>query len=362
MELRKFYASNMREAMDLVRRELGEEAIILNAKSVRDAGAPGQQPLERVEVWAHLPELTEPIPETTMPERPAPPQATTVAPVPAGEAAAPVEPGPAVTMPPAAADGFAEQIQALHGQLDSVHVALQQLAGNMNWLGAGSLDGELAQCIADTLAQRLPVSGGVQLPATTASPRVVALVGPTGVGKTTVAMKLAWHYTVHDPRQPGIVTLDTQHIGAIDKLRRFCQYLDVPLEVVYEQTDVQAALTRLQGREIVLLDTPGTSPRNPERLAWLAAMLAQADPAEVHLVVNSGISPTMLGDVVQHFTPVHPDQLLVTKLDEAPSLVDLFPTVLHSGLAMSYLSAGQLASADLDVATYERLAQCLGKQ
>lgn len=350
MELRKFYAANMQEAMDLVRRELGEDVVILDSRTLREPAGPGLPPVERVEIWAQLPagNTTAPAPTPT-------PVATAQADVPRGM------PASAAALPVSEdTEALEGQVHALKEQLLAVHTRIESLSDNMNWLGIGSLEsaGELAQCIADSLAHKLPVTGGIH---PTDEQHVVALVGPTGVGKTTTLAKLAWHFAVQENRKVGVITLDTMRVGALEQVRLYCQHIEIPLEVAYDAADITGALERLADCALVLIDTPGGSQRNADYLAELQELLLIADPAEVHLVLSATAGTPVVRDILQHYTLLHPDQVIFTKLDEASSLIELFPLIWSSGLALSYFSAGQMVAEDLLVVSAEVISRFLAK-
>jgi len=328
MELRKFYAASMQEAMEMVRAECGEEAVILDSRTIREPAVDGASAVEHVEVWVQAPEMV-------LPPAPAEPPADTESEL------------PAMTPP----NELTEQVYDLRDQLTAVHSQLDQLTDDMGWMGAGPFDGggELAQCIAESLAGKMAYSGGIH--PGEQQPHLVALVGPTGVGKTTMIAKLAWHFAVMHGWSVGVLTTDTLRVGAVDQITRYCRHLELPLEVAYAPEEIPAALERLAGCVLVLMDTPGGSQRNPDYLAEMHALLTAADPIEVHLVVNAGSSPTVIRDIMRRFADLQPDQVIFTKLDEAPLCLEMFPLVFNSGMALSYLGAGQQIDRELNIAS-----------
>ncbi|MHB0936625.1 MAG: flagellar biosynthesis protein FlhF [Armatimonadota bacterium] len=330
MELRKFYASSMQEAMAMVRAECGEEAVILDSRTIREPAVDGAPAVEHVEVWVQAPEIVlPPSPAAPLTEPPTP------------EA-------------PAPSDELTTQVYDLREQLIAVHSQLDQLADDMGWMG-GPLEagGELAQCIAESLAGKMAYSGGIH--PGEQQPHLVALVGPTGVGKTTMIAKLAWQFAVLQGLPVGVLTTDTLRVGAVDQITRYCRHLELPLEVAYTPEEIPAALERLAGCALVLMDTPGGSQRNADYLAEMHALLTAADPIEVHLVVNAGSSPAVMRDIMRRFADLQPDQLIFTKLDEAPLCLEIFPLVFNSGMALSYLGGGQQIDRELNIASADIL-------
>ncbi len=210
----------------------------------------------------------------------------------------------------------------------------------------------------------------------------IALVGPTGVGKTTTIAKLAAHFKLREHRRVGLVTTDTYRIGAVDQLRAYADILGLPLEVVMSPADVPAALARLADVDLVLIDTSGRSQKNDERLAELRAFLtAAADPPadarasssktgtrallstapalETHLVLSCTSRPEQIIEVVQKFGVLGIDRVVFSKLDEAVGLGVMLTAVRHLNLRLSFLTTGQEVPDDLEFAGRRRVAELI---
>ena len=147
--------------------------------------------------------------------------------------------------------------------------------------------------------------------------KVVALIGPTGVGKTTTIAKLAAIHKLLQRKNVGLISTDTYRIGAIEQLRTFASIADIPMEVVYKPTELAAALKKFRDRDVVFLDTVGRSHRSKKELVELGKFVQSADPDEVHLVVSAATAPRAIAEIVRQFGALKPNRLLFTKLDEA---------------------------------------------
>lgn len=117
--------------------------------------------------------------------------------------------------------------------------------------------------------------------------RLVALVGPTGVGKTTTIAKLAANYRLKEKRRVGLITVDTYRIAAVEQLRTYADIIDLPMQVVSTPREMREAVGRMDNLDLILLDTAGRSPKDEVRIQELRAFLTEAEADEVHLVLSS---------------------------------------------------------------------------
>jgi flagellar biosynthesis protein FlhF len=186
--------------------------------------------------------------------------------------------------------------------------------------------------------------------------RVVALVGPTGVGKTTTIAKLAANYRLREKRRVGLITVDTYRVAAVEQLRTYADIIDLPMEVVATPREMREAVTRMSHLDLVLMDTAGRSPRDEVKIQELKSMLSEAEPDEVHLVLSSTAGAKSLITTAERFADVGTTALLLTKLDEAHSLGHLVSLVRECRLPLSYLTDGQNVPDDIQVAERRDLA------
>lgn len=186
--------------------------------------------------------------------------------------------------------------------------------------------------------------------------RVIAFVGPTGVGKTTTIAKLAAHYRLRRHCRVGLVTVDTYRIAAVDQLRTYADIIDLPMEVVSAPNDMRLALNRLDNVDLVLMDTAGRSPRDEVRIHELRALLQAAQVDEVHLVLGSVASLAALTGAARQFAKVGLTSVVLTKVDEASRLGGLLALARECKLPISYITNGQNVPEDISVAESRRLA------
>ncbi len=193
--------------------------------------------------------------------------------------------------------------------------------------------------------------------------RIVALVGPTGVGKTTTVAKLAAGFRLQAKRRVGLLTIDTFRIAAVQQLRAYAEIMDLPMEVVENPSQMRPALGRLGDVDLVLIDTAGRSPRSDARIEQLMGFLRTAQPDETHLVLSATSDVQSLRTTCKGFSPVRPTSIIVSKLDEAPHTAGLLSALsTHESphaLPLSYLTHGQQVPDDISVANHEILVERL---
>lgn len=189
--------------------------------------------------------------------------------------------------------------------------------------------------------------------------RVVALVGPTGVGKTTTIAKLAANLRLRDKRRVGLITVDTYRIAAVDQLRAYADIIDLPMRVVTTPREMRDAVATLAELDIVLIDTAGRSPHDEIQIQELKAMLTEAQANEIQLVLSSVASARHLTRLVEHFAAVRPTSLVFTKLDEAVSYGHLLPLMCDRNLPISYTTHGQNVPDDIQPADPPRLIESM---
>jgi flagellar biosynthesis protein FlhF len=189
--------------------------------------------------------------------------------------------------------------------------------------------------------------------------RLVALVGPTGVGKTTTIAKLAANYRLREKRRVGLITVDTYRVAAVEQLRTYADIIDLPMEVVATPREMREAVARMSHLDLVLMDTAGRSPRDEVKIQELKSMLAEAEPDEVHLVLSSTAGAKNLVSTAEKFADVGTTAMVLTKLDEAQSLGHLVSLVRECKLPVSYLTDGQNVPDDIQVAERAAMAEML---
>jgi flagellar biosynthesis protein FlhF len=209
--------------------------------------------------------------------------------------------------------------------------------------------------LARTIEEEIRVTGPIT--ASSGQRRIVALVGPTGVGKTTTIAKLAANFRLKEKRRVGLITVDTYRIAAVEQLRTYADIIDLPMSVVSTPREMREAVTRMRDLEIILMDTAGRSPRDEVKIQELRAMLAEAKADEVHLVLSAVGGAAVLRRTAEQFAAAGTTALVLTKLDEATGLGNILPLLRACKLPLSYVTDGQNVPDDIEQASQRRLAR-----
>jgi len=392
MDIRTYRAKSMQEALALVRRDLGPQAAVLHTRDVRTPGLLGLISGSRsIEVTASN--------EVAVPSR-LPPRVQGIDLSRPDEVAAALGPkaissrhrdssssvarphfgvehhsqhredevqsrvdefcdrtrnSAAHALPASLFDLFTDLIEA-DVQEETARELLERVrrelpARDLNDMSA--VQAYLARIIED----QIKVTGPIQIEAR--RQRIVALVGPTGVGKTTTVAKLAANYRLKEKRRVGLITVDTYRIAAVDQLRTYADIIDLPMAVVATPREMREAVKRMSDLELVLMDTAGRSPRDEVRIQELKSMLGEAQADEVHLVLSAVNSAQGLARTAAQFAAAGTTAIMVTKLDEAHGLGNLLPMLRSSGLPISYVTNGQNVPDDIAAADARRLGRAV---
>jgi len=350
----------MQEALTLARAELGEEAVVLNSKHVKAGGVLGLGGGTRVELMAAVDDAA-----------PLPPKPEPVATMPA---AVPVAAKAYASSAAAAATAVAEpdtEFNQLKSELRNLESVVQRLlTPAASPVGAGLIQGGLVArlgidddivrgALADLAVINEPLefasalAGKMQAfvaPPVLDGHQVIAVVGPTGVGKTTTLAKLAARFALEQGKKVALVTADTYRIGAVEQLRTYARIMGLPLEIALSPEEVAAGVEKHRDKDVILIDTVGRSQRSEEHLAELKSFLDAAHPTDTYLCVAASLGSGVQQEVIEKFAVLSPTRLVITKLDESLDRGALVNLPIRTGLGVSCLTAGQNVPQDIELA------------
>jgi flagellar biosynthesis protein FlhF len=383
MQLKTFQADTMGAALAEVKQEMGPGAVILHTRSFFRNRWLGLRRREIFEITASRNVRVAERPARSQPQaRPAP------APARPADSRRQLLESPAAQN--AAVIGLVQEVVGLKGMVKELvdqtnrtrcpqipeelydfyshliqNEVAEELAGNMIKALQKQIRPEHArqvefvrQKLSEQIERLLPTAGPIVRTKLT-GPHVVALIGPTGVGKTTTLAKLAANLNFREKRRVGLITLDTYRIAAIDQLRKYADIICSPLKVVSTPEEVKAAIRSMDDCEFILIDTAGRSPNDALKLSELKGLLAAANPDEVHLVLSTTASQQCVEMAIARFGEVRVDKIIFTKIDEAAHVGVVLNVIHKVNKSLSYVTTGQNVPDDIEVGRSKRLAQLI---
>lgn len=389
MIIKKFTAKTEEEAVAAAHKELGENVVIMNVRTVTPKGLFGAFRKKQVEATAALEEETIPLRQTVR------------------EVAAVVErsnAGKTVDQPSQPKEEPHRQLTsgaAIEQKLENLQVLLEQQASAKaaepetresaehepdaaeteteqdkfirllyNTMIDNEVDEKYANQVLDEVSgairpnmpmdyvlaniyQKMVLKFGKSERITPAEhgPKVVFFIGPTGVGKTTTIAKIASVYAVEQKRRVALLTADTYRIAAAEQLRTYAQIMEVPFRVVYNGEELAEAVRQQETFDYIFVDTAGHSLRNDELLSAMKGMLDAVDglaEKQVFLVLSATTKYHDLLKTADSYRALTPYQLIFTKLDETDALGNLLNVRLHADTPIAYVTCGQNVPDDIE--------------
>ncbi len=343
MKIKKFLVSNMSEALKKIRDELGPNALILDAKQVSRGPLYQLYGKKMLEVTAAIDE-----------DKNKRVESTPISTEPLQELMQDLQEIKELLKYGFIERKYREVFFKLCDMGISKDVALK-IAKKLT----GDGDNNFAEIdLKERLVSLLPKTEPIKLPKN-GTPNIVALIGPTGVGKTTTIAKLAAKFALLENIPVGLITIDNYRVAAVEQLRTFADIAGIPLEVVNEPQEFPEKVSRLRDKKIILIDTAGRSQRNGYHIAELANYFKLVQPNEVHLVLAANTESRTLESVTERFIPLGVNKFIFTKLDETESIGPMFSVLFEYPKPVSYLTFGQTVPDDIETADEVRLAELL---
>jgi len=241
----------------------------------------------------------------------------------------------------------------------------------------GGVSTELIRKILDTL-NTLPVDGGNQtlksrlgetlgrlikfagtLKMRKNSPRIIALVGPTGVGKTTTTAKLAAMYALNRGNKVALITMDIFRVGAVEQLKTYSRIMGIPLEVASTPKELEKAVEKHSACDLIFIDTAGRSHKDKEKLDEMKNFLDNKIPIEVYLCLSATTKDRELEEILNRFRIFQVSKVVFTKIDECESFGNMVNLLMKDNLQIAYFTTGQRVPEDIEVATSAKLADMI---
>jgi flagellar biosynthesis protein FlhF len=371
MKIKKFTARTFSEALDLVKKELSQDAIILSTEEKK-----GLRP--HVEVTAAVDYDAEDEVQHSQfkvqGERRTEKPKTQTAKLETALSPRPLRITP-YNVQPARDDGADD----LRGEINDLKLMIESMKNNgyevslpakkramMTFLRERSIREEYALRLCDrtTTIDELPlmISADIKIKRQAGSRKAVMLVGPTGVGKTTTLAKLAAQ-AVKAGKKTALINLDTYRIGAVEQVRIYSRILGIPLATAHTGEEFRSSLAKFaDSRDVVFIDTTGRNPRDGAYIESMAELCKTEVPLELHLLMSANVDDESMIEAYRSYRQLPIDYLSFTKVDEAVRFGSLYNLLLTYQTPVAYLTTGQRVPGDIEPATVSRLASLIVKK
>lgn len=396
MKIRRYLGSNAQEAILKVKMDLGNEAVILNTRKVRQKGFFKIFSKPMVEVLAAIDEDYGSKKEAQKQEI-------------NQQSAVRENSSEAVPMPKM--DVKDEKISELENKVSSMETMLQKIYNQIqpgtrnedeqktatvsqenkdngypkvfdifhNNLIKNEVEVETAKKIIDSVIARIGRNAGVNDVAAVLNnviagilgkpetlklredgkPTVVMMVGPTGVGKTTTLAKIAANYSLNHKKKIGLITADTYRIAAVEQLKTYAEILGMPVSVIYSASELNEAIKQHEDKDIILIDTAGRSHKNKTQFEELKTLINAANADEIYLLLSATTSPRNCKEILGNYGFLKDYKLLFTKLDETQIMGIILNARFMTSKSLSYITTGQSVPDDIEVVSVEKISKNL---
>lgn len=187
----------------------------------------------------------------------------------------------------------------------------------------------------------------------------VILVGPTGVGKTTTIAKLAGRLSLVDKKKVGLITIDTYRIGAVEQLKTYADIMNLPFKVVMSLKDMEASIESMKDCDVVLIDTTGRNSKNTIQISELRAFIEKTNYTSVHLVISSTTKEKDISMITEGFRELNYNNVIITKLDETSTFGSILNILHYAKKPLSYVATGQNVPDDLSMTSKEQICNLI---
>lgn len=341
MIIKRYIVDNMNEAMTRIRYELGNDAVIVSQRKIRQKGIAGFFKPKKIEVTAAVDDKgnKDTIPKTSEIEK---------------------------------------ELKELKNMISSIKQEEKPKAtkteGNKNKFKTNLINSgvpeEIAQEIIETIKDKnegkklnykiyeKEFKGILEDLIKTYkfdNGRTHVFVGPTGVGKTTTIAKLASLNSLYKNKKVGLITVDTFRIGAVEQLKTYAEILGVPFGVIFSSSDIKKVLDEMKKCDIIFIDTTGRNSKNIMQLQETKRLIQEINPDYIHLVVSMTTKERDIKRIINDYKVLDYNSLILTKVDETTSYGSLLTAIYYANTPISYITIGQNVPDDIEEADKEKI-------
>ncbi|KOF55854.1 flagellar biosynthesis regulator FlhF [Clostridium sp. DMHC 10] len=188
---------------------------------------------------------------------------------------------------------------------------------------------------------------------------IIALVGPTGVGKTTTIAKLAGRFALIEKKKVGLITVDTYRIGAVEQLKTYADIMGIPFRVVITLKEMDEAIKSMSYCDVILVDTTGRSSKNEMQISELRAFVEKTGTQNISLVISCTTKDKDIEAIVKGYRKLNYKNVIITKLDETTTYGSIINIINYAGKPVSYFTIGQNVPDDIKKLSIEKLSSII---
>lgn len=189
--------------------------------------------------------------------------------------------------------------------------------------------------------------------------KVIIVIGPTGVGKTTTIAKLAANMVLSEKKKVGLITSDTYRIAAVEQLKTYSEIIGVPLSIIYTPGEILGAIENFSDKDLILVDTAGRSHKDKYQLMELKTLIKSSKDYEVYLVISATMKFSDCLELLKNYSFLDDYKLLFTKLDETSAYGVILNVAYVTKKPISYITTGQSVPDDIEIADNSKIINCL---
>ena len=399
MLVKRYHANDMQQAMDTVIRELGSDAVILNSRKVRLKGLKNlfKKPVYEVMVAydpANIPSARKRSSGRGKSIAERGQEAQDAAATGGGGAGIRAD-GPGAGQSGAAKSGnlSSEQLERLDKRIDTIDAMLSSFVDKFSFVKRDitydypdevqnllqkMIENQVREELAHSLARETEHMLKTQ-PGTNAdeilehllleqlgrpepilhkkfTQKVILVLGPTGVGKTTTIVKLAADFSVNQKKKVGLINTDTYRIGAQEQLQTYADILGIPLHVIYQNEELEKAMESMSDRDVIFVDTAGKRPGDDQHREDILNIIRILKPEDVLLCLAATTGFASIKEMVDTYGFVDEYRLLVTKLDETKYRGPLLNISWYTQKPLAYATTGQNVPDDIEIVNVTSIA------
>ena len=387
MKVKKYVVKDVREAMRMIKEELGDDAVILNTRKIKKGGFLGLGAKTYFEVTAVVEDEDRKKKKVERPKTVSREDIYKLQEIlmrnrasrqmqsqPSG-----LTPSPVVSPPPGSVEEELMKIKDMISELKSMVVSgKNEIPPGIRTVVSGMRRQEIDNDVITKVMEYLRITYGdvdpeakefkyklaeylvpfIKTEDVNLSGKIL-FVGPTGVGKTTTLAKIAAKLKLEMKKSVAILTFDTYRIAAADQLKTYASIMDIPIRVAYTPQEAGMALNAMIDYETILMDTAGRSQKNDIQMGELKVIVDMVKPDKIFLVLGMNYRLLDVKDIIRKFKMVNPTHVILTKMDETSSYGHFINVPLHSDLPIVYVTNGQRVPEDIFEANSVELSKIL---